>query len=170
MSGIRSRVGFRPTRPQFAAGMRIEPMPSEPVAAAHSPAATAAALPPLDPPALRSVSHGLRVMPNAGPSVSQMIASSGMFVLPITTAPAARRRRTSSESWAAGSVNASVPQRVTSPVTSSTSFTAIGTPRSGRSSPAPRRPSACWASTSARSDMTLRNAFSCGLSRSIRSR
>ena len=64
--------------------------------AAHSPAATAAPLPPLEPPGLRSVFQGLRVMPNAGPSVSPMIASSGVFVLPITTAPAARSRRTSS--------------------------------------------------------------------------
>src|SRR5262245_52335271 len=150
--------------------MRIDPAPSVAVAAAHRPAATAAALPPLEPPGLRSVFHGLRVIPNAGPSVSPMIASSGVFVLPITTAPAARRRRTSSSSSVAGVVNASVPYCVTSPVTSWTSFTAIGTPSSGRSSPAPLRASACWASTSARSDMTLRNAFSSGSSRSIRSR
>ena len=51
---MRSRVGFSPTRPQFDAGIRIEPAPSEAVAAAQRPAATAAALPPLDPPALRS--------------------------------------------------------------------------------------------------------------------
>ena len=49
--------------------MRIEPAPSEAVAAAHSPAATAAALPPLEPPGVRSGFQGLRVMPNAGPSV-----------------------------------------------------------------------------------------------------
>ena len=50
-----------------------------------------------------------------------------------------------------------VLQVVTSPVTSSTSFTAIGTPSSGRSSPAPggRRPAA---RPRARSSMTLRNA------------
>ena len=150
--------------------MRIEPAPSDAVAAAHRPAATAAALPPLEPPGLRSVFHGLRVIPKAGPSVSPMIASSGQLVLPMTTAPAARSRRTSSLSCDAGVKFAAVPQVVTSPVTSSTSFTAIGTPSSGRSSPAPRRPSACCASTSARSSMTLRNAFSCGSSRSIRSR
>ncbi len=157
---MRSRVGFSPTRPQFEAGMRIDPAPSEAVAPAQSPAATAAALPPLEPPVLRSVFHGFRVMPKAGPSVSPMIAPSGRFVLPITTAPAARSRRTSSLSCEAGVKFAAVPQVVTSPVTSSTSFTAIGTPSSGRSSPAPRRPSACWASTSARSSMTFRKAFS----------
>ena len=123
--------------------MRIEPAPSDAVAAAHRPAATAAALPPLEPPALRSVFHGLRVMPKAGPSVSPMITSSGQLVLPMITAPAARRRRTSSLSCEAGVKLAAVPQVVTSPVTSSVSFTAIGTPSRGLSSPAPRRPSAC---------------------------
>ena len=109
LNGRRSRVGFRPTRPQFDAGMRIDPAPSVAVAAAHRPAATAAPLPPLEPPGLRSVFQGLRVIPKAGPSVSPMIASSGVLVLPITTAPAARSRRTTSSSWAAGLVNASVP-------------------------------------------------------------
>ena len=132
---MQSRVGFRPTRPQLEAGMRIEPAPSEAVAAAQSPAATAAALPPLEPPGLRSVFHGLRVIPNAGPSVSPMITSSGQLVLPMITAPAPRSRRTSSLSCAAGVKFAAVPQPVTSPVTSSTSLTAIGTPSSGRSSP-----------------------------------
>ena len=140
---MRSRWGLRPTRPQLAAGMRIEPRPSEAVAAAHRPAATAAALPPLEPPALRSVFQGLRVTPNAGPSVSPMMASSGRFVLPMITAPAARRRAMNSLSRAAGAPGSAVPQAVGSPATSSVSLTAIGTPSSGRSSPAPRRASAC---------------------------
>jgi hypothetical protein len=99
---MRSRVGFRPTRPQLAAGIRIEPAPSDALAPGQRPAATAAALPPLEPPTLRSVFQGLRVMPKAGPSVSPMIASSGQFVLPTITAPAARSRRTSSLSSTAG--------------------------------------------------------------------
>ena len=82
--------------------MRIDPAPSEAVAAAHSPAATAAALPPLEPPGVRSVSHGLRVMPKAGPSVVPMIASSGRLVLPRMTAPAERSRPTKSLSCSAG--------------------------------------------------------------------
>jgi len=169
--GIRSRVAFSPTRPQLAAGSRIEPAPSDAVAAAQSPAATAAPLPPLEPAALRSVSQGLRVIPNDGPSVSPMIASSGRFVLPRITAPAARSRRTSSPSRAAGVLLAAVPQVVTSPARSSESLTAIGTPRSGRcASPAARRASACSASASARSRRTVRKAFSCGSIRSMRSR
>ena len=63
-------------------GWRIEPPPSDAVAAAARPAATAAALPPLEPPGVASRSQGLRVTPKAGPSVQPMIASSGRFGLP----------------------------------------------------------------------------------------
>ena len=45
--------------PQKLAGMRIEPAPSEPIASGPSPAATAAAAPPLDPPAVLARSQGL---------------------------------------------------------------------------------------------------------------
>jgi len=54
------RVGFSPMIPQQAAGMRIEPPPSEPWARGTTPEATAAAAPPLDPPAVRRRSHGVR--------------------------------------------------------------------------------------------------------------
>ena len=43
--------------------MRIEPPPSEPCAAGASPAATAAAAPPLEPPGVRERSQGLRQVP-----------------------------------------------------------------------------------------------------------
>ena len=49
--------------PQNAAGMRTEPAPSVPTLSGPSPAATAAAVPPDDPPGVRLGSHGLRVMP-----------------------------------------------------------------------------------------------------------
>ena len=49
-----------PNSPQTLAGMRIEPPPSLPCANGTSPAATAAAAPPLEPPADRSRSHGVR--------------------------------------------------------------------------------------------------------------
>ena len=48
--GMRSGVGRKPTTPQHDAGMRIEPPVSPPTATLHMPAATAAPLPPLDPP------------------------------------------------------------------------------------------------------------------------
>src|SRR5262249_57671484 len=72
-----------------AAGRGIEPAPSVPSAAGTRPAATAAALPPLDPPADRSRSQGLRVGPRLADSVKGHWASSAIRVVPITTAPAA---------------------------------------------------------------------------------
>jgi hypothetical protein len=81
-------VGFTPTTPHRAAGWRIEPPVSLPSATAENPAATAAALPPLDPPGTRLVSCGLRVGPKPLFSVLDPIANSSRLVLPITTAPA----------------------------------------------------------------------------------
>src|SRR5579859_7434052 len=101
-SGTRPRDGFIPTRPQHAAGMRIEPPPSEPVATGTSPAATAAAEPPEEPPGVRVVSHGLRVTPLAAVAVHGKIVSSGTLVIPIGIAPAARRRLTTSLSARSG--------------------------------------------------------------------
>ena len=89
--------------------MRIEPPPSEPIAAAASPAATAAAEPALEPPVVCPGLQGLRVVPQAADSPKGKIASSDRWVLPITTAPAARSRRTSSESAAAGGPGERVP-------------------------------------------------------------
>src|SRR5947209_13636701 len=98
----RPRVGFIPTSPQAAAGMRIDPPPSDPVANGTSPAATAAAEPPEDPPGVRLGSHGLRVTPLASETVQGKIISSGTFVTPMGIAPAARSRRTASASALAG--------------------------------------------------------------------
>ena len=58
--GSRPREGFSPTTPQVAAGMRIDPPPSDAAAQGSMPAATATAAPPLDPPAPVDGSHGLR--------------------------------------------------------------------------------------------------------------
>ena len=49
--------------PESAAGCRIEPPVSVPMAHGARPEATAAALPPLEPPGTRSRSHGLRAGP-----------------------------------------------------------------------------------------------------------
>ena len=43
-------VGFNPTTPDHEDGCRMEPAVSDPIAAIHISAATAAALPPEDPP------------------------------------------------------------------------------------------------------------------------
>ena len=80
---------------------------------------------------MRSVSHGLRVTPHVIDSVNGHSPSSHIFVLPITIAPAARSRATTSESSAAGSRHTPVPRLVTCPAMSISSLTAIGTPDSG---------------------------------------
>src|SRR5262245_20550255 len=92
--GTRPKVGFRPTSPQKLAGIRIEPAPSEPRASGPSPAATAAAPPPVDPPGVRERSQGLRDSPNSGLSVEPRQANSGRLVRPTKIAPAARRPAT----------------------------------------------------------------------------
>ena len=61
--GTRPRLGFRPTSPQYEAGMRIEPPPSLAWAMGNIPAATAHPAPPLEPPGDRAGSQGLRVIP-----------------------------------------------------------------------------------------------------------
>ena len=63
------------------------------------PEATAAAEPPEDPPGVRSRSHGLRVGPLWRGSVVGRIPNSGMFVVPTTTKPASRSRRTRYALW-----------------------------------------------------------------------
>ena len=78
--------------------MRIEPPPSLPWAAGTIPEATAAAEPPLEPPAERRGSQGLRVGPKRLGSVVAEAPSSGVFVRPMKTSPAARRRSTRTSS------------------------------------------------------------------------
>ena len=48
--GTRPIDVFMPDSPQHAAGIRIDPPPSDPVASGTMPAASAAAVPPEDPP------------------------------------------------------------------------------------------------------------------------
>ena len=58
-SGIRPCVGLIAEVPQKADGIRSEPHVSLPSVAGVIRAASAAALPPLEPPAIRSSAHGL---------------------------------------------------------------------------------------------------------------
>ncbi len=84
--------------PQHEAGIRIEPPPSVPCAAGAIPVTTATDAPPLDPPGDRVVSQGFRQTPFSWDSVTAVIPSSGVFVLPITTKPACFSRRTTATS------------------------------------------------------------------------
>src|SRR6202167_873471 len=79
--------------PHTAAGCRIEPPVSVPMASGASYAATAAAEPPDEPPGILVRSHGLWLGPNAEFSVEEPIANSSMFVLPRMIAPACLSRR-----------------------------------------------------------------------------
>src|SRR5689334_16929084 len=93
--GTTPLVGLKPGSPHTADGMRIDPPPSDPVHRSTSPAATAAAEPPDEPPLVRCGAQGLRVGPNTRLSVSAWKPYAGVLVLPTTIAPAARRRSTS---------------------------------------------------------------------------
>ena len=96
--GIRPCEVFMPVNPHNAAGIRIEPPPSDPVASGTRPAASAAAVPPDDPPGVWARLQGLRVIPKGTLSVLPRCPNSGVFVFPTTTQPAAFNLRTSSES------------------------------------------------------------------------
>src|SRR5260370_9269041 len=74
--------------------MRIDPPPSPPSATGPIPQATATTAPPLEPPGVFVLSHGLRVIPVSGESVTPFQPNSGVVVLPKKTAPASRSRAT----------------------------------------------------------------------------
>ena len=157
--GIRPSVGLIPNVPHIDEGAVIDPAESVPVAPGTSPAATAAADPPLEPPVVRLGSRGLR---DSGPSrflVSPSSPNAGVFVLPTITAPAARSRETTMQS-SSGTLSrkASEPYVVRRPRVSWRSFTPIGTPSSGPVSPLASRRSASSAAASAPSASTVRNA------------
>src|SRR5262245_16621901 len=127
--GTRPKVGLSPTRPQKLAGIRIEPAPSEPSASGASPAATAAAPPPVEPPGVRERSQGLRDSPKSRLSVEPRHANSGRFVLPTRIAPAARRRATlGASSGATNSASSRDPYVTRSPAVQRLSLIEMGTP------------------------------------------
>jgi hypothetical protein len=73
---------LKPTTPHHAAGMRIEPAESVPSATSTSPAASAAAFPPLEPPASRPGAEGFGTVPKWGFCDEMPYANSCRFVLP----------------------------------------------------------------------------------------
>src|SRR5437016_11654663 len=82
-------VGRRPVTPQYAAGVRIEPEVSEPIADGTRPAATALPDPLEDPPDQRVRSHGFKPGPNtdaAGDRYPPPPASSTMARFAMSTA------------------------------------------------------------------------------------
>ncbi len=71
---------------------------SVPSAIGTIPEASATAAPPLLPPQVRETSYGFRVTPKTSLNVWEPAPNSGVFVLPIVIAPAARSRCTMSAS------------------------------------------------------------------------
>ena len=168
--GTSPTVGFSPNTPQNEAGIRIEPAPSPPCAIPTTPAATAAAEPPDDPPAVRPWRHGLCAGPFTRFPDSPFQPYSDVVVLPTMTAPAARMRATSGESAPAISPWwTSDPMLVGTPATSTRSLMAIGMPASGPAVSAAWARSASAACPRARSGVRVTNAFSRVSSASIRS-
>ena len=92
------QLGRMPVTPQKAAGIRTEPAVSVPSAASTRPAATAAPLPPLEPPQMCSGFHGLSAGPKWGLVVEAPYANSWVLSFPAIVAPAARKRATHSAS------------------------------------------------------------------------
>src|SRR5450631_3765735 len=93
-----------PTVPVKAAGWRIEPPVSVPVAPRHNCAATAAAEPPLDPPGTSGVfaplrRHGEITGPKGEASLDEPMGNSSLLVLPSTTAPSRKGCAVTVESW-----------------------------------------------------------------------
>src|SRR4029077_7422306 len=75
-------VGLRPQMPESAAGCRIDPPVSGPVAAGTMRAAPAAAEPPEEPPGTRLLAHGFLTGPKCELSLEEPMANSSMLHLP----------------------------------------------------------------------------------------
>src|ERR671917_2686851 len=169
--GTRPGVGRSPTTLQNAAGLRSDPPKSLPSATGTNPAASAAAAPPLEPPADSPCRYGLCVTPKIGLNVCEPAANSGTFVLPIRTVPAARSRATTSSS-SSGTVSASgEPQVVRMPPVAWLSLCATGSPCSGpSSSPAASAASAASAAARAPSASNVTTALTRPSTSSMRAR
>ena len=114
------------------------------------PVASATAAPPLLPPQVFVSSQGLRVGPKTALKVWEPAPNSGVFVLPMVMAPAARSRSTiSASSPGTWSAKMGDPNVVRMPRVRVRSLWATGSPWSGPSgSPAATAASACSASRS----------------------
>ena len=127
-------------------GQTIEPSVSDPMATAHRLAATAAPDPELEPHGLRSMAYGLRHWPPRAlhpdsDRLERKLAHSDRLALPRNTAPAARRRAATPESFSRiEPVRASEPAVVVMRSAVPTlSLSRIGMPWSGPRGPRARR-------------------------------
>ena len=170
-TGMTPQDGLIPKTPQKAAGIRTDPAPSLPIAAGPRPAATAAAAPPLEPPAVRSSRHGLRAGPLTLLPESPFQPNSLVVVLPRSGAPASRSRsEVGVSNSGTQSASSSDPIVVRTPRVTIMSLIEIGTPQSAPPGPpAPPRSarSAATAACRASSAVTVTKAVRSPFSRSI---
>ena len=123
-----------PTVPVTAAGWRIDPPVSVPIARGASKAASDAADPPPEPPGIRVRSHGLCVGPYAEFSVEEPIANSSIFVLPKIIMSFFFKLTTTVESYGGRQPSRILePHVVGIPFCVITSLRASGTPAKGES-------------------------------------
>ena len=131
------RVGLIVEVPEHADGIRSDPAVSVPVAAGTMRAASAAADPPLEPPAERSRLHGLPTW-----SVVPPAANSWVWRWPSRIMPAERRRLQTSQSSAGTSSSSRLEAVIGLPATPYRSFSPTGTPVSAGGAPSRRTPAA----------------------------
>ena len=172
---MRPNVAFSPTKPVKPAGIRIDPPPSPPVASVTRPPATAAALPPDEPPGVVPCIHGLCVAPFNTVRVTLTPPNSLAVHRPMWFAPPSLvARSTNTEVCVAfRSANTTQASVFGQPCTASSSFTPSGTPPKGFET------SAFFARSMAPSSSTNENALSellliaasdaCSSSRGLRS-
>mmetsp|Transcript_49907 Transcript_49907/g.117576 ORF Transcript_49907/g.117576 Transcript_49907/m.117576 type:complete len:272 (-) Transcript_49907:501-1316(-) len=129
--GTRANPGASPTVPDHAAGMRIDPPPSHPMATGTMPAATATAEPEDDPPLNRSNAKGFLGPWYQGLYPVGWTPCSCMTVVPTMIAPAALRRLAmmpSSFATSPLSLRAWRPPVKRRPLTASSGLIITGTP------------------------------------------
>src|SRR4051795_6650962 len=118
--------------PHQAAGPRIDPPVSLPIAPGHSPAATATPEPDDDPEGSSATSHGLRAGGHGRSNEEPPMANSHVASLPVMTAPALRNRLTvkasSAGTWSFISAECAV---VRMPAVLKMSFNPMGMPCNG---------------------------------------
>ena len=171
-SGTRPGDGRKPTTLFHAPGLRSEPPVSLPSAIGSRLQLRAQAAPPLEPPTVFWRLNPLRVAPNTALKVFEPAPNSGVLVLPIVIAPAARMRCTIRASVVGTlSLYSSEPLVVRMPAVSMRSLCAIGKPCNGPSgSPRAWRSSAALAHARACSGTSVTMAFTVGFTRSMRAR
>jgi len=170
-AGTRPKEGFSPNNPVKPQGMRMEPPPSVPMVSGPMPEATAAALPPEEPPGVFFGFQGFLVMPVSGLSVTPFQPNSGVVVLPRRTAPCSRRRATAGASSFQGPLGSTVfdPRSVGQPFVRMMSLIEAGTPSSRpMGSPFCQRASLARAAASAPFSSTKMKQLSAGFSFAMR--